>query len=391
MIMTKSEISIRYISVLGFALLAAGSAISQQTSPSTPNPSTPPGAGTISSQPAPSSATPDATKQPAESQPQTNVSNSLDASSPTSSKPGNSTQDKSDTANPANSTLPQEAGEAANASSDTPTTTIMPQTKEVKSIDSLMEPPPLPKGKVSLIGGTVQKIDQIRNRMTVEIFGKGKMKVFFDERSHIYRNGVATTQLAIHKGDRIYIDTQSSQGKIFARNIQVQTNTDAASVSGQIVSFNSNNGTLVLHDALSSQPVTLKLTTATVISQQGQPGTRGDLLPESLVTVRYAPTAGRPIKEVEVLARKGAQFPFYGTLTHLDLRSGLLAVDNKSDGKVYDIKFVPSRIGVTDELTAGAEVAVVTTFDGHDYTAQTVKVTRVAKSEKSDKGENEPR
>ena len=394
--MIKSQISIRYISVLGFALLAAGSAISQQTSTSTPNPSTPPGAGTITPQPAPSSALPDATKQPAASQPNANVSKSLDASSPANSSPLNSTKDKADKASPANSTLPQGTGEATNASSDTPTTTTMPQTKEVKSIDSLMEPPPLPKGKISLIGGTVQNVDQIRNRMTVEIFGKGKMKVFFDERSHIYRNGVETTQLAIHKGDRVYIDTQSAQGKIFARNIQVQTNTDAASVSGQIVSFNSNNGTLVLHDPLSSQPVALKLTTATVITQQGQPGTRSDLLPESLVTVRYAPTAGRPIKEVEVLARRGAQFPFYGTLTHLDLRSGLLAVENKSDGKVYDIKFVPSRIGVTDELTTGAEVAVVTTFDGHNYTAQTVKVTRVAnnetdKDDKTNKNEKEPR
>jgi hypothetical protein len=277
------------------------------------------------------------------------------------------------------SSLPQsEAG----ADVGTPSTTAMPETKEVKSIDSMMQPPPLPNGKVSLIGGTVEHIDQIRNRMVVDIYGKGKMKVFFDERSHVYRSGVETTQLAIHKGDRVYVDTQSAQGKIFARNIQIATNIDAASVSGQIVSFNGQTGALVLHDPLSAQPVSLKLTPASVITQQGQPGSRGDLLPDSLVTVRFSPVAGRPIKEVEVLARKGAQFPFYGTLTHLDLRNGLLAVENKSDGKIYDIHFVPARIGVTDQLTPGAEVAVAATFDGHNYTAQTVKVTRVAQTEK---------
>lgn len=384
--MMKSGISKRY--VLGF-LLAAGASVSafcQQTSPSTPNPSTPPGSGTTSPATTPQPAQPGATKQPAADQPSTNATTNSDSNS------NKDKQDKKDDSAPSPDTkLPQGNGEAAADVTQTPSTTTMPETKEVKSIDSLLEPPPLPKGKVSLIGGTVQNIDQIRNHMSVEIYGKGKMKVFFDDRSHIYRNGVETTQLAIHKGDRIYIDTQSAKGKIFARNIQVQTSADAASVSGQIISFNSNNGTLVLHDPLSSQPVSMRLTPATVITQQGQPGAPSDLLPDSLVTVRFALQPGRPIKEVEVLARKGAQFPFYGTLTHLDLRSGLLAVENKSDNKVYDIKFVPSRVGVTDDLTTGAEVAVVATFDGHSYTAQTVKVTRVAKSAKSDKDEAEPR
>jgi len=202
--------------------------------------------------------------------------------------------------------------------------------------------------------------------------------VNFDERSHIFRNGVETTQLAIHKGDKVYVDTQLTQGKIFARNIQVQTNNHAASVSGQIVSFNSKTGALLLHDPLSSQPVSLQVTPATVVTQRGQPGSRSDLVADSLVTVHFNPVTGRPAKDIDVVARRGAQFPFYGTLTHLDLRSGLLAVDNKSDSKVYDIKFSSARIGITDDLTPGAEVAVVAVFDGHDYTAQTVKVTRTA-------------
>jgi len=225
--------------------------------------------------------------------------------------------------------------------------------------------------------------------MTVEIYGKGKMKVNFDERSHIFRNGVETTQLAIHKGDKVYVDTQLTQGKIFARNIQVQTNTDAASVSGQIVSFNPKTGALLLRDPLSSQPVALQVTPATVVTQRGQPGTRTDLLADSLVTVHFAPVAGRPARDIEVLARRGAQFPFYGTLTHLDLRSGLLAVDNKSDSKVYDIKFSPTRIGVTDDLTPGAEVAVVAIFDGRDYVAQTLKVTRTASAVKNETQKDE--
>ena len=374
--MAQSAIGKRYVPGLVLALVATISAFSQQ--PSTPNPSSPP---------APVSATPAAAPNSAPPLSPTDEQQPAVVSSRNSDATG---EKKSDT--PASITgdnagnLPQNSsGDTSVVSTGTPSTTAMPETKAVKSIDSLLEPPPMPSGKVSLLGGTVHSIDQIRNRMLVDIFGKGKMKVFFDERSHFYRNGVETTQLAVHKGDRVYVDTQLAQGRIFARNIQVQANTDAAAVSGQIVSFNSMTGALVIHDPLSAQPVSLKLTPASVVTVQGQSGSRNDLLPQSLVTVHFAPQSGRPVKEIEVLARKGAQFPFYGTLTHLDLRAGLLAVENKSDNKVYDIKFEATRIGVTDDLTPGAEVAVVATFDGNEYTAQTVKVTRVASSEKTDK------
>ncbi len=39
--------------------------------------------------------------------------------------------------------------------------------------DPLLEPPPLPKGKTTLIGGIATNVDHVRNRMTVQPFGKG--------------------------------------------------------------------------------------------------------------------------------------------------------------------------------------------------------------------------
>ena len=87
--------------------------------------------------------------------------------------------------------------------------------------DPLLDVPPLPKGKATLVGGRVGKIDPIRNRITVEPFGGGdKMKVFFDERTHIYRDGTETTQANIHKGDRVYVDTLLDGPRVFARNIR---------------------------------------------------------------------------------------------------------------------------------------------------------------------------
>ena len=69
------------------------------------------------------------------------------------------------------------------------------------------------------------------------------MKVFIDERSHIYRNGTETTVLGIHKGDRVYVDTMLSQdNRIFARNVRVLTETGLAEVRGQVVSSDPSRG-----------------------------------------------------------------------------------------------------------------------------------------------------
>jgi hypothetical protein len=399
--MTKSETGKRHVlTFVSFFAIASLAALG-----TTPPPSTPPAPATDTppspeqpkvevAPPAPDATTPPNTDKKSDVPAASSETKESTGDAKTSAPDANAKEkgtDKGSDKEKDKAALPQSANEASteNAEGAAPSTTTMPETKEVKNIDSLLVPPPLPKGKVALEGGTVRDIDQIRNKMTVELYGKGKMKVNFDERTHIFRNGVETTQLAIHKGDKVYVDTQLTQGKIFARNIQVQTNNDAASVSGQILSFNPRTGALLLRDPLTSQPVALQVTTTTVVTEQGKPATRNDLLADSLVTVHFNPVAGRPAKDIEVIARRGAQFPFYGTLTHLDLRSGLLAVDNKSDNKVYDIRFSPARISVTDDLTPGAEVAVVAIFDGHNYTAQTVKVTRTASAVKSDTPKDE--
>ena len=111
--------------------------------------------------------------------------------------------------------------------------------------DPLLEPPPLPKGKATLIGGIATSVDHVRNHLTVQPFGKGtKVKVFVDERSHIYRNGVETTVLGIHKGDRVYVDTMLDGSKVFAKTVRVITETGLAEVRGQVIGSNPEKGTI---------------------------------------------------------------------------------------------------------------------------------------------------
>src|SRR5437868_3842291 len=104
------------------------------------------------------------------------------------------------------------ATQPAQASSQPQTKVLIPESdaaanSPAESNDPLLSVPPLPKGNTTLIGGVVRNIDEIRNRMDVDPFGGGRIRVHFDERSHFFRDGVETTQLAVRKGDRVYVDT----------------------------------------------------------------------------------------------------------------------------------------------------------------------------------------
>src|SRR5690349_1805367 len=90
-------------------------------------------------------------------------------------------------------------------------------------VADLLAPEPLKASKLSLIGGTVKSIDQIRDRMSVQVHGARALSVKFDQRTHFYRDGKETTQLSVKQGDRVYLDTQLFAGKIFAKNVHVET------------------------------------------------------------------------------------------------------------------------------------------------------------------------
>jgi hypothetical protein len=58
---------------------------------------------------------------------------------------------------------------------------------------------------------------------------------------------------------------------------------------------------------------------------------------------------------------------------HLDIRSGSLSIENRADGKTYDVHFDPST-RVPDNLLIGSQVTVVATFEGDRYTTQSIEV-----------------
>ena len=243
--------------------------------------------------------------------------------------------------------------------------------------DPILDPPPFPSGSTTLVGGTIRGVDRIRNRMVVNVFGGGRWTVAFDERTHIFRNGAETTQLALKKGERVYVDTMldTNNHDIFARNIRVGVAAPPADASGQIVSVDKDHGEISLRDNINSVPVHFGVDQQTRINNGNTPLSLSDIKPGALVHVKFAAESSyRGIaREVNIIAMPGAEFTFNGTVSYLDVHRGLLAVKN-IDGKTYDIHFSPRQTGDASRLQVGTPVKIVAVFEGTQYTAQSLTI-----------------
>jgi hypothetical protein len=243
------------------------------------------------------------------------------------------------------------------------------------SADPLLQPPPLPENKSTLIGGIVRKIDGVSNRVVIAPFGSSKtLSVQFDERSHIYRDGRETTMLGIKKGDRIYADTMLVGPKVFARNLRVVTTMSPAEASGQIVSYDPTAQTIRLVDKLTNTPVLFHIAKDTELRSKTGQATASDIRVGTLISVVFAPgQAGGDARQISILAVPGTKYIFAGRITNFDIHNGIVDVDNQSDGRNYEIHF-PPEMENRGELRVGAQVAANATFDGHTYATQQITI-----------------
>ena len=275
------------------------------------------------------------------------------------------------------------------SSSATTATPIKPGDALVDTPEiTLASPGPLPelppassRNKVSLIGGTVQKLDLVKDEFTVQVFGGGKLNIYFDPRSHIYNNGNEASISSLRVGDRVSIDTMLDGGNIFARTIRLKGPTNGGESQGVVVSYAASSGQLILRDRISPQPLRLRITSQTRIMEAGHSVSVSQLVNGTLVAVKFDPqNNGRDVaKEISILAIPGTTFTFVGEVTGLDLSTGLLVMTSATDGKSYEIYLGPSAVTARDKLRQAANVTVLTRFDGTRYVAQNVTVNENAR------------
>jgi Domain of unknown function (DUF5666) len=265
-------------------------------------------------------------------------------------------------------------------SSVTPTSTA-PVTSE--NTDEALDPasllpdlPALPRTKASLIGGTIQKVDRVRDQLTLQIFGGGKMKIFFDPRSNIVQGSNQASPADLRPGDRVYVDTILDGSTVFARDIRLATAALSGGKSqGVVVSYRADKAELVVRDLLSPNPIKLRISSGTQIMQDGHITAASRLVPGTLVNVDFVSQKDvRDARQVSILAIPGTSFTFGGVVTSLDLRVGLLVLTSSSDHKTYEIYLDPASITVDDRLRLGADVTAITNFDGSRYVAHNLTI-----------------
>jgi hypothetical protein len=264
------------------------------------------------------------------------------------------------------------------ASHELPRTEIVPESAAVP--DPILDPGPLPDKPMSLIGGSVKKVDAIRNRVLIQPFGGGpEAAILFDDRSHIYRNGAATTVLGIHRGDRVYVDTMTLEHKVFARTIRVETATGPVEAHGQVVHFNASNHEVQMRESLTSQVVSFSISERTALHKKNGVATTADFVPGALIEAVFAPgRKGGIANDVNILAVPGSSYVLVGRITNVDVRRGLLAVENESDQRNYELRYNAAQVPGHDRLRVGAKVTAQANFDGKSYLVDSISILEPA-------------
>jgi hypothetical protein len=267
---------------------------------------------------------------------------------------------------------------ANNATHETTSTRAVSPKKE--GALTLPEVPPLPAGKATLLGGTIQSVDHVRDRLVLKVFGGSRTGVLFDERTRVFRDGKGASLDDLKNGERAYVDTTLDGTDIFARNIRIAAQAPTGQSSGQIVGFRPGSGELVVRDTISPEPVKMHLTGNTVILQGDRTARPAELRPGTFVTLTFTPgSSDAPIvRQISILATPGAAFVFSGRIAHLDIHRGLLVLVDPRDNKSYEAYFDPAARRLTRDLRQGADVTVQASFDGKRYESRDIAVNSVS-------------
>jgi hypothetical protein len=236
--------------------------------------------------------------------------------------------------------------------------------------------PAMPKGKSTVIGGAIRDVDGVRDQLTLNVFGARSIKILFDERTQVYRDGLKASLRDLRAGDHVSVETMLDGTTIFARSIHMLSQLPEGECQGQVVSYDRSNGELMVRDSLSTEPIKLRVSSATTISHQGQESSSADLSSGALISVRFqADNVGKNVaRNIVVLATPGSAFVFTGNVVFLDLHTGSLALVDPRDDKRYEISFDPDRFAISRDVHEGSDITVTANFDGQRYSASTVTV-----------------
>lgn len=235
--------------------------------------------------------------------------------------------------------------------------------------------PTLPKTQVSLIGGIVTRLDPVRDRMTLRVFGGRDVTISFDVRTCVTQGETLASMRDVRPGMRVYADTILNDGRVFAKAVRVSTIAPLGETQGQITGYEADRRILRVRDAISSRDFDLQITGNTDIRSNGQAVPVGELRSGALVKVVFkSGLEGANLAEkIAVLAQPGGTFTFSGRILSIDLRNGYMTLVEPDSQNTFEVGLDSIPMAARNQLKESAEVTVRARFDGSKYQAESVE------------------
>ena len=243
---------------------------------------------------------------------------------------------------------------------------------------ALLEHLPSPKQeKLTLLGGTIDFVNQVNDELLLKTFGGGHMKVLFDERTRIYLDRMTIGhQRDLRQGQRIHLDATLDGTKVFAQNIYVLGQLPTIESKGQVESYQASTAELIMRDSSLQTTVRVHLLPGTVVRHNDRVISPTDIQPGSLISVAFQPVGNGRVNAsvISVTAQVGETFTFAGRVVHLDMRSQLVVLETLSDQRRYEIYLDSVRVPDAGLLREGVDAAITAKFDGARYVASALAV-----------------
>ncbi len=242
--------------------------------------------------------------------------------------------------------------------------------------------PAAPHGKSTVIGGEIQNVDPVRDQLRLKTFGQKPMTILFDERTQVYLDGKKLSLLDLRSDSDASIQTVLDGTDVFALSIHLQSRMPEGEFQGQVLSYNSETNELTVSAAASRDQVKFLVPPATPIIRVGQGDLSSvhagswDLVKGTLISLTFESNDKQRgvASRISILATPGSAFVFGGSLSSLDMHSGVLVLVDPIDQKSYQIFFDASKFPTSETLREGDNVRVTATFDGSRYVAGTIAV-----------------
>lgn len=242
------------------------------------------------------------------------------------------------------------------------------------------ELPPPPRGASTVMGGQIRDVDPVRDQFMLKVFGGKPVKILFDERTQVFRDGARISVLDLNPDDQASVETTLDGTKIFALRIHMQSQLSEGECRGQVVSYDPHDGTLKVNVISSHERLSFRVPAGIPMESVGQQATstqQGSGLERgAMIDVKFkGSTGGHGVAtRIDVLAVPGSAFIIVGNLSALDMHAGRLVIVDPRNKQSYDVAFDPSQFPMSHDLREGLHVRATTIFDGTRYVVRELKV-----------------